>query len=57
LQNTYLVVEVVKNNKAEAKQAILFLGERRGDGVAAIQNEKQLRQIERILTEAFATMR
>ena len=57
LNSSYLVVEVIKPHKSDSKQVLFLIGERRGEGVISSQTEKQLRQIERILTEAFTAMR
>ncbi len=57
LNNSYLVIEVIKQARSNVKEALFLIGERRADGVVSSQTEKQLIQIERILTEAFALMR
>jgi len=57
LNNSYIVVEVIKQARSSAKQVLFLIGERRGEGVVSSQTEKQLIQIERILTEAFTLMR
>ena len=57
LNSSYIAIEVIKPNRADSKEVILMIGERRGEGVASSQTGKQLKQMERIFTEAFAAMR
>ncbi len=57
LNNTYMVVEVVKYHRDLNKQVLFLIGERKGEGVVSSQTAKQLHQVERIFTEAFAQMR
>jgi curved DNA-binding protein CbpA len=57
LNSTYLVLEVIKRLKSDAKIVLFLIGERRGEGVIASQTQAQLKQLDKIFTEAFATMR
>jgi DnaJ domain len=55
MNSTFVAVEVVKFTRDKEKTCLLSLGERgnSANGVASPQNEKQLRQIQRIIQEAL----
>ncbi len=55
---TFLGIEIIKKNRADAKEALLLIGEKgSSEGVAAPQTAKQIQQLSRIMSEALTQMR
>ncbi|MEI6043938.1 MAG: DnaJ domain-containing protein [Chloroflexota bacterium] len=61
ISKTFLGLEIIKKNRANAKEGLLLLGEKEADGgiegVAAPQTAKQIQQLARIMSEALIAMR